>query len=71
MSFYENYTVEREIVIKEYWEPSPENDWKYFEYLASSMRVIGIVEGNDKMGRMMAGGKNDSDERLATNIFIR
>lgn len=64
------YSVDREIIIKEYWEPRPENDWKYFEYLSTSMKIIDIVEGNNRMWRIIAGEKNDSDERLATKLFI-
>jgi len=67
----EKYTVNQEVIIDEYWQPNPKNEWKYFEYLASSMRIIDCVEGNDTMSKMIAGGYNDFDEELATNLFIR
>ncbi len=65
-----NYTVDNKIIINEYWQPNSRNNWKYFEYLASSMKIIAIVEGNDKMGKMIAGMFNDLDEELGTKLFI-
>lgn len=67
----ENYTVNQQIIIDEYWQPNLENEWKYFEYLASSMEIISIIDGNDRMGKITAGMFNNSDEELATKLFIK
>ena len=64
-----SFTVDREVLLNEYWEPAQENNWCQFEFLAESMTILEILNEPNfiEVSAAKVCGMRDMD--LANQLF--